>query len=169
VEGKVKHLEEETASHKKERERRSVKDMEEKLNVAGRQIKMININFGQHLKDRKVIVERALEFMREDVQEKEELEEILKDANYFGTFQWPLEILDYVKGIKIEVRKMGYSEDRQYIRVRPESRKGTTQLRVDVKERKGGRFRTVAARKVPPMDKAYWERDIFYPVWCKKP
>jgi hypothetical protein len=214
VEVKVKQLEEEVTLHNKERERRSVKDMEEKLNVASKQIKMVDISFGRHLKDRRTIVERTIEFMREDVrlserkrfdnllsktrvivlgkettlrtmgerrihtvpillecrtiQEKEELEEILKGANYFGTFHWPLEILDFVKGVKVEVRKMGYSEERQYIRVRPEKREGNTQLRVDVKERKGGRFITVGAWRVPPMDKTCWERDIFKPKWCKK-
>jgi hypothetical protein len=214
VEVKVKHFEEEAACLNKEREKRSIKDMEEKLNVASKQIKMVDINFGQHLKDRRTIVERTLEFMREDVrlserkrldsllsktrvivlgkettlrtmgerrihtvpillecrtiQEKEELGEILKGANYFGTFHWPLEILDFVRGIKDEVRKMGYSEGRQFIRIRPESREGNTQLRVDVKERKGGRFTTVGAWRVPPMDKTCWERDIFKPKWCKK-
>jgi hypothetical protein len=214
IEAKVKHLEEETARYSKEREKRSVKDMEAKLSVASKQIKIVDISFGQHLKERKIIVERTLEFMREDVrlserkrldkllsktkvivlgkettlrtmgkksihtvpillecrtiQEKEELEEILKGANYFGTFHWPLEILDFVKGIKGEVKKMGYSEERQYIRVWPESREGNTQLRVDVKERKGGRFRTVGAWGVPPMDKTCWERDIFRPKWCKQ-
>jgi hypothetical protein len=60
-----------------------------------------------------------------------ELEYILRGAEYYSSYHWPLEAMDFVKGVRNEVKKMGVSEERSYIRIRPEEREGRMQLRVD--------------------------------------
>jgi hypothetical protein len=92
-----------------------------------------------------------LECRNED--DKEELSDILRDAEYFGTYHWPIEIMDFVKAVRENVKRMGYSEDRQFIRIRPEEREGRLQLKADVKEKNGGRFWLVATWGIPPLDK----------------
>jgi hypothetical protein len=46
--------------------------------------------------------------------------------------------------------------------------KEALKLGVDVKERKGGRFRIVGTWDVPPVEGTYWEREIFQAKWCEK-
>jgi dihydrofolate reductase len=87
-----------------------------------------------------------------------DLDVILKKAGYFSTFHWPQEMIEFVNGIREEVRKMGYKEQTHYIRVRPEERNGGIQIRADVKERNGGRFVPKAVWQCPPVNKNLWER-----------
>jgi hypothetical protein len=67
-------------------------------------------------------------------------------------------MIEFVNGIREEVRKMGYKEQSHYIRVRPEERNGGIQIRADVKERNGGRFVPKAVWQCPPVNKNLWER-----------
>jgi hypothetical protein len=61
-----------------------------------------------------------------------ELDGILKGAGYFSTFHWPTEIMDFVKEVREEVKKIGYGEGTHFIRIRPEERNGEVQIRADV-------------------------------------
>jgi hypothetical protein len=70
-----------------------------------------------------------------------ELETTLRKAGYFSAFHWPQEMVQFVEGVREEVRKMGYRENTHYIRVRPEERGGEIQIRADVKEKMGGDFK----------------------------
>jgi hypothetical protein len=87
-----------------------------------------------------------------------DLDVILKKAGYFSTFHWPQEMIEFVNGVREEVRKMGYKDQTHYIRVRPEERNGSIQIRADVKERNGGRFVPKAVWQCPPANKNFWER-----------
>jgi hypothetical protein len=87
-----------------------------------------------------------------------DLDVILKKAGYFSTFHWPQEMIEFVNGVREEVRKMGYKEQTHYIRGRPEERNGNIQIRADVKERNGGRFVPKAVWQCPPANKNFWER-----------
>ena len=96
--------------------------------------------------------------------DKMELEDILRNCQWFNTFHWPVECMAFVKEVKSEVRRMGFEDESHYVRIRPETRDGMLQVRGDVKEkREGARFRTVAIWDVPPMDKTLWGRDIARP------
>jgi hypothetical protein len=53
---------------------------------------------------------------------------------------------------------MGFSDQTHYIRVRPEERGGSVQIRADIKEKKGGRFVPKAVWLCPPANKQLWER-----------
>ena len=96
--------------------------------------------------------------------DKMELEDILRNCQWFNTFHWPVECMPFVKEVRNEVRRMGYEDESHYVRIRPEMRDGMLQVRGDVKEKgEGGKFRPVAVWDVPPMDKSMWGRDVARP------
>ena len=41
----------------------------------------------------------------------------------------------------------------------PETRNGRTEIRGEVREKEGGRFRTVAFWEAPPVDRTLWDSD----------
>ena len=89
--------------------------------------------------------------------DKMELEDILHNCQWFNTFHWPVECMPFVKEVRNEVRRTGYEDKSHYVRIRPEMRDGTLQIRGDVNEkREGARFRTLAIWDVPPMDRTMW-------------
>jgi hypothetical protein len=79
-----------------------------------------------------------------------ELDTVLRKAGYFSAFHWPQEMVGFVERAREEVRKMGYRENTHYIRVRPEERGGSVQIRADVKEKNGGKFQAKAVWQCPP-------------------
>jgi hypothetical protein len=85
-----------------------------------------------------------------------DLDQILKDAGYFSTFHWPVEMLEFVKEARQEMRKVGYEERTHYIRIRPEVKGGEVQIRADVKEKNGGRWHVKAFWQCPPADRELW-------------
>jgi hypothetical protein len=87
-----------------------------------------------------------------------DLDSVLRQAGYFSTFHWPQEMVEFVNGVRNEVRKMGISDQTHYIRVRPEERGGNVQIRADIKEKKGGRFVPKAVWICPPANRQLWER-----------
>jgi hypothetical protein len=192
------------------RKRDSVRVMEKKLEMANRQMKVMDIDYGKVITERREIVDKTLEYMRDAVnlrerkrfdilikrtrivvlgketkaitvdgskiytvpillefrnmEDKVETEAILRSAEYFGAYHWPLEIMGFVKTVRDEVRRMGYG-DRHYIRIRPEEREGEMQIRADVKEKSGGRFWTVATWAVPPVEVELRGSDAAKPKW----
>jgi hypothetical protein len=86
---------------------------------------------------------------------------ILRTPGYYGTYHWLTESLEFVRGVREEVRKLGYREDRNYIRIRPEGREGKVQVRVDVKDKEGGRFWAVGTWSIPPANRELWGTDVF--------
>ena len=96
--------------------------------------------------------------------DKMELEDILRNCQWFNTFHWPVECMPFVKEVRNEVRRMGYEDETHYVRIRPETRDGMLQIRGDVKEkREGAKFRTLAIWDVPPIDRTLWGRDTARP------
>ena len=96
--------------------------------------------------------------------DKMELEDILRNCQWFNTFHWPVECMPFVKEVRNEVRRMGYEDESHYVRIRPETRDGVLQIRGDLKEkREGAKFRTLAIWDVPPIDRTLWGRDTVRP------
>ena len=186
----------------------SVKGMEEKIRLANRQLKFVDIDFGRQTNNRREIVEKTISYMREDVNladrkrfdillrrtriivlgkgtvtrmvedtvthnvpvllemrseaDKVEMEEILRAVNWYAVYHWPGECVEFVKGVRNEVRKMGYEDHKCYVKIRPEEREGRMQIKAEVKERtQGARFKLAAVWAVPPLDKALWGNDTF--------
>ena len=96
--------------------------------------------------------------------DKMELEDILRNCQWFNTFHWPVECMPFVKEVRNEVRRMGYEDESHYVRIRPETRDSVLQIRGDVKEkREGAKFRTLAIWDVPPIDRTLWGRNTVRP------
>ena len=89
--------------------------------------------------------------------EAEELGEILRKAGYFTGFQWPRETMEFVGGVRDEVRNMGFCESNFFVRVRPEVRGEQVEIRADVKSKSGGKWQVKGYWKCPPMDRHLWE------------
>jgi hypothetical protein len=99
--------------------------------------------------------------------EASELDLLLRRAGYFSAFHWPQEMVGFVERVREEVREMGYRESTHFVRVRPEERGGSVQIRADVKEKNGGRFQLKAVWQCPPANKDFWEflNGVFEPTF----
>ena len=94
------------------------------------------------------------------VNDKVEVEEMLREVGWYPVYHWPKECMEFVKDARLEVRRMGFQEDRYFVKIRPDWRDGTMEIRGEVKEnRAGGKFRTVAIWDVPPADINLWTRE----------
>ena len=94
------------------------------------------------------------------VNDKVEVEEMLREVGWYPVYHWPKECMEFVKDARLEVRRMGFQEDRYFVKIRPDWRDGAMEIRGEVKEnRAGGRFRTVAIWDVPPADVNLWTRE----------
>jgi hypothetical protein len=217
VEEQAKEANDKAEAVRKQREKESVseskKDMESLFRLSEKQIKIMDLNFGKALGNRRDIVERVVDYVKEDTrltdrkrldillrrtriivlgkgtteiqtrggrihtvpillemrteEDKRDMETILRGAGLYGSYHWPLAGLDFVKGVRDQVKKEGVSEERSYIRIRPEEREGRMQLRVDVKEKTGGKFMVFGTWEIPPLDKALWDLSIFKPKWLR--
>ena len=99
-----------------------------------------------------------LEFRTEG--DKVEVEELLRAVGWFPVYHWPVECLEFVKEARAEVRNLGFTEDRHYIKIRPDWREGRMELKAEVKEsRVGAKYRTVAVWDIPPADMNMWTSD----------
>jgi len=76
-----------------------------------------------------------------DLRDAEDLNGMLRDCGYFPTFHWPQEVVEFVSGVREEVRKQGFSDRDYYIKVRPEEREGRMQIKAEVKGKDSNRFR----------------------------
>ena len=93
----------------------------------------------------------------QDRKDAQELEGTLKGAGYFPTLHWPDEMMDFIKGVREEVRRRGVTEQGSWIRVRPEEVEGRVRIRVDTKAKTGGRFRMEGVWVCPPLNRVLWE------------
>ena len=93
-----------------------------------------------------------------DRRDADDLERMIRGAGYYPTFHWPSEMLEFVRGVKDEVRSTGI-EDREYhFRVRPERRDGKVQVKVEVKKKEGGaRFSLKGVWACPPFHRYLWD------------
>jgi len=94
----------------------------------------------------------------QDRKDAQELEGTLKGAGYFPTLHWPEEIMDFIKGVREEVGRRGVTEQRSWIRIRPEEDEGRVRIRVDTKPKKGGSFRFEGVWACPPLNPYLWEK-----------
>ncbi len=95
-----------------------------------------------------------------------DMDSILKHAGYFSAFHWPKEAMEFVNGIRDDVRRNGCSEQDYYVKVRPEDRGGEIRIRADVKEKNGGRWQMKAIWSCPPINRDFWalNEDLYAPV-----
>jgi DNA-binding transcriptional MerR regulator len=87
----------------------------------------------------------------------EELGEIIRRAGYFIGFQWPREAMDFIGGVRDEVRAMGFGENNYFVRVRPEVRGEQVEIGAEVKNKSGGKWQMKGYWKCPPLDRKLWE------------
>jgi hypothetical protein len=102
----------------------------------------------------------------QDMRDVQVLEGILKEAGFFPTLHWPEEMMEFIKGVREEVRRRGVSERECWIRIRPVEEEGRIRIRVDTKAKSGGRFRLEGVWRCPPLNKDYWEEEkwLYTPV-----
>jgi len=93
----------------------------------------------------------------QDRKDAQELEGMLKGAGYFPTLHWPKEMMEFIKGVREEVRRRGVTEQDNWIRIRPEEEEGRVRIRVDTKSKAGGRFRLEGVWACPPLGQVLWE------------
>jgi hypothetical protein len=95
----------------------------------------------------------------QDRKDAQVVEGILKGAGYFPTLHWPEEMMEFIKGVREEVRRRGVSEKECWIRIRPVEEEGRIRIRVDTKSKTGGKFRLEGVWRCPPLKKGDWEED----------
>ena len=93
----------------------------------------------------------------QDMRDVQVLEGILKEAGYFPTLHWPEEMLEFVKGVREEVRRRGVSERESWVRIRPVEEEGRVRIKVDTKAKSGGSFRLEGVWRCPPLNRGFWE------------
>ena len=103
----------------------------------------------------------------QDRKDAQELERTLKGAGYFPTLHWPDGMMDFIKGVREEVRRRGVSEQGSWIRVRPEEVEGRVRIRVDSKAKTGGRFKLEGVWVCPPLNRVLWEvmKGMYTPLY----
>ena len=90
-------------------------------------------------------------------EDKRVLQEILQEAGWHSSFEWLEECMEFIREVKNEIKKLGYAESTHHIKIRPETRNGRTEIRGEVREKEGGRFRSVAYWEAPPVDRTLWD------------
>jgi len=100
-----------------------------------------------------------------DTKDMQVLEGGLRGAGFFPCFHWPEEIMEFINGVKREVREAS-KEQGGWIRVRPEEAGGKVRIRVDSKPKEGGRFKLKGVWVCPPLKRCYWEEveGLYNPV-----
>jgi len=97
-------------------------------------------------------------FQCRDRRDAEDLDNILRGAGYYPSFHWPREIMDFLGAVKGEVRKQGFDERDYYFKIRPETRDGKVQIKVEVKQKEGnGRFSLKGVWGCPPLQRQLWD------------
>ena len=71
--------------------------------------------------------------------------------------------MEFVREVRKEIRKLGYVDNKHDIKIRPEIRNGRVEIRGEVREKEGGKFRTVAFWEAPPVDRTLWDSDQLRP------
>ncbi len=107
-------------------------------------------------------------FQCRDRRDAEDLDSIMRTAGYFPSFHWPREMMEFVNGVREEVKGRGTDDRSNYIRVRPEVRDGALMVKVEVKPKVGtGRFSLKGLWPLPPLNRVLWDdiQDIFRPKY----
>ena len=68
-------------------------------------------------------------------EDKRELGEILQEAGWHSSFEWPEECMEFVREVRKEIRKLGYVDNKHDIKIRPEIRNGRVEIRGEVREK----------------------------------
>jgi len=109
-------------------------------------------------------------FQCRDRRDAEDLESIMRTAGFFPSFHWPREMMEFVGGVREEVKGRGFDDRSNYIRVRPEVRDGALMVKVEVKPKDGtGRFSLKGLWPIPPLNRVLWDDilDIFKPKFSR--
>ncbi len=125
-----------------------------------RRTRVIVLGRGTRRYDRGGVVEFTVPilFQCQDKRDTEAMEDILRGAGYHPTIHWPSEVMEFVWGVKDQVRKMGISDRDYFYKVRPEKREGKVQIKVEVKPKDGGgRFVLKGVWACPPIHRFLWD------------
>ncbi len=104
----------------------------------------------------------------QDKEAKWEMEEILRKSNIHPAFHWPKDLIEPVKELRKVIVDMGCNPDTHYIRIRPEERDGSWQIRADTKVKEGNaRFAPKVRWAIPPLDQQIRKtvKDWAKPIW----
>jgi len=106
-------------------------------------------------------------FQCQDRKDAQVLEGVMKGAGHFPTLHWPEEMMEFIKGVREEVRRKGVSEQRSWIRIRPVEENGRIRIRVDTKPKTGGSFSLEGVWKCPPLIQGFWEevKGLYTPLY----
>jgi len=96
-------------------------------------------------------------FQCQDKRDTDAMEDLLRCAGYHPTVHWPSEMMEFVWGVKDEVKKMGVSDRDHFFKVRAEKREGKVQIKVEVKHKEGGRFVLKGVWACPPLHRYLWD------------
>jgi hypothetical protein len=105
-------------------------------------------------------------FQCRDRRDAGDLESIMRTAGYFPSFHWPKEMMEFVGGVREEVKSRGIDDRANYFRIRPEVRDGAVMVKVEVKPKEGaGRFSLKGLWPLPPLNRALWDdiQEIYKP------
>jgi hypothetical protein len=114
-------------------------------------------------------------FTVDDRETRWELEDTLRSNGLFPNFHWDRDMLESVKKMRGKL-VAEYPEDKFMIRIRPEERGGSWQIKADAKPREGNeRFKLCATWAVPPLDPSIrdqvedWDKPKLAtkPTWAK--
>jgi len=97
-------------------------------------------------------------FQCRDRRDQDDLMTILRSAGYYPSFHWPKEMMEFVNGVREEVRKQGIRMEDHYIRVKPDQREGKVMVKAEVRPRgEGGRFTLKGVWACPPLQRDLWD------------
>ena len=92
------------------------------------------------------------------VNDKVEVEDMLREMGWYPVYHWPKECMEFVKDARMEVRRMGFQEDTHFVKIRLDWKDGAMEIKGEVKE-----TRTVAVWEVLPADTNLWTREQVRP------
>ena len=97
--------------------------------------------------------------------DKVRLERLIRNAGIRTSFHWPAEIMEYVRGIRERVERMGYGGQGEYVRVKAVRENGGIYLRAEARKKEGRKFSWVGDWLCPPIDRKMWESGVLVDVW----
>jgi len=129
------------------------------FDVICRRTRVVILGKGTRRWDRDGVTEYTVPTLLQcqDRRDVEALDDMLRGAGYHPAFHWPSEMMEFIWGVKDEVRKSGVSDRDYFFKVRPEKRDGSIQVKVEVKRKEGGRFILKGVWGCPPIHRFLWD------------
>ena len=97
--------------------------------------------------------------------EKVRMERILRNAGIRASFHWPAVMMEFVRGIRERVEKMGYGGQEEYVRVRAVKEEGGIYIKAEARKKEGGSFKWIGDWLCPPLNRNLWEARVIDDMW----